>query len=382
MATLAASGTDIGGGPALPKALLRALPASDESWKLLLADKVILGVREHSVSIGRSSASMVQIGSTATTISRRHAEISRTNRGCYELRVLGMNGVRVNGMLHGRGASVELCSEDELNFVGIRYRFRAPAADAAPGGEAEEWWPEPVRKHAADPADCPPGPPHKRARTLASSASEALYHDSTDTLIGGSEVGLYGADSSLPELAPQQQLLDGLPPSSPPPMHALAGMFYSEDEGEGEDADDLPGALDIESLTPMQSLVATPQATTPQATTPPAVAATPTVPPGECAPKAARVAPVVDRSAAKETKKNNKENASTSKEGAPVAGKAAKQRKPRKSAGEQRKPDDEMMASLRELLGIVDPSEGLADSIDSETEIFLTTRPEEPIELA
>ncbi|KAJ2382074.1 hypothetical protein GGI23_007447 [Coemansia sp. RSA 2559] len=37
--------------------------------------------------------------------------------------------------------------------------------------------------------------------------------------------------------------------------------------------------------------------------------------------------------------------------------------------------DEEMMTSLRELLGIVDPSECLADSIDSETEEFLTTAP-------
>ncbi|PIA15886.1 hypothetical protein COEREDRAFT_43724 [Coemansia reversa NRRL 1564] len=39
------------------------------------------------------------------------------------------------------------------------------------------------------------------------------------------------------------------------------------------------------------------------------------------------------------------------------------------------------MASLRELLGIVDPSECLADTIDSETEVFLTTEPTESISL-
>ncbi|KAJ1879353.1 hypothetical protein LPJ66_011710, partial [Kickxella alabastrina] len=43
--------------------------------------------------------------------------------------------------------------------------------------------------------------------------------------------------------------------------------------------------------------------------------------------------------------------------------------------------DDDMMASLRELLGIVDPSESLANSIDSETENLLTSPPTNPLPL-
>ncbi|KAJ2764857.1 hypothetical protein IWQ57_005007 [Coemansia nantahalensis] len=387
---LVASAADTGTSQPLRTALPKAQPVTDPCWKQLLADKIILGVREHTMSIGRSSTSTVQIGSAATTISRKHAEIYWTSRGCYELRVVGINGVRVNGTLYGRDASVELCSEDELNFVGIRYRFRTPASDAAASAEAEEWWPEPVRKHAADSADCPPGPPHKRARILASSASDLLYHDSTDTLVGGSEASPLCADGKQPEPAPQRLLLDDLPPSSPPPMHALSGFFCAESEDEDEGADDLPDALDIESLTPMRSMAATPQATTPQA-----AECTPVVLPDECAQMADLPAPVADRLTAKESKKNKENSAATGKvdtaaagkESTPKAAKATRQRKPRKSAGEHgkaagHKHDDEMMASLRELLGIVDPSECLADSIDGETEMFLTTQPEEPIELS
>ncbi|KAJ1734130.1 hypothetical protein LPJ61_001231 [Coemansia biformis] len=417
MALLVSRGARVGADAASAKeaptraASAKAALASDDGWRGLLADKVIVGMCDRAVSIGRSSASMVQIGSAATTISRKHAEIARTSRGRYELCVFGMNGVRVNGTLHGCGASVELQGEDELNFVGIRYRFRAPSAavsaDAAADDEAEDWWPEPVRKHAADADDGLGGPQHKRARILASSGSE-LYQNSTDTLVGCSETGLFCADGKQPELAQQLLLLDGLPPSSPPPVHALSDMFGSESDGEC--ADDLPDTVDIESVTPMRPLVASPLPlpSTPQPATP-ELAAGVLEADAMCA-KAAnalaatKLAPAGGLSQAKENAAVDKENAVPPPSPPFTAAKAAKatgapkQRKPRKSAGEHtkqvraardtaaggraEKPDDEMMASLRELLGIVDPSEGLADSIDSETEVFLTTRPEEPIELA
>ncbi|KAJ2156645.1 hypothetical protein GGF46_005045 [Coemansia sp. RSA 552] len=337
--------------PTKPEPAACARAPSDSEWRQLLSDKVIAGLGGRVVSIGRSSASTVQIGGTATTISRKHAQIVGGGSQ-YSLRVLGLNGVRVNDTLHTKGASVELNSGDELNFVGIRYRFRVLATEEDPqtDGEAEDWWPAPVTKRTLDShSGMAADPRHKRARLLASSTAGLQFQGSTDTLVGSSELGNGPLTTD--------QFLDGLPPSSPPPMHALGGIFGLESDAE-IGSDDLPSsAVDIVSPTAAAAPV---RMDSPKKR---AASKENVAPAGKVAqqPKAVRLA---------------------AGEG---GGKAVKPRKgARAAAGKGRqakRPDDEVMASLRELLGIVDPSECLADAVDSETETFLVTRPAQPLEL-
>ncbi|KAJ1841028.1 hypothetical protein LPJ73_006251, partial [Coemansia sp. RSA 2703] len=129
-------------------------------WKQALANKIIIGHTNRTVSIGRSNVCMLQIGSKATTISRKHAEITHSNSE-FVLRVIGFNGVRVNDTLYMKGAQVILNTGDEVNFVGIKYKFRTPSPEpqqqqekqqmqAHEYEEAEDWWPEPVRKRGLE----------------------------------------------------------------------------------------------------------------------------------------------------------------------------------------------------------------------------------------
>ncbi|KAJ2389547.1 hypothetical protein GGI23_005811, partial [Coemansia sp. RSA 2559] len=97
--------------------------AGNDSWQEALAAKVITGMHGRTISIGRGQGCMVRIGRQATTISRIHAEITESGSGRYAIRVLGTNGVRVNGVLHTKGAVGDLKTDDEINFVGIRYKF-------------------------------------------------------------------------------------------------------------------------------------------------------------------------------------------------------------------------------------------------------------------
>ncbi|KAJ2802868.1 hypothetical protein H4R20_003110 [Coemansia guatemalensis] len=415
----AASTTTIKSALPIPENAHSALASDDSDWRQHLASKVIPGLLGRAVSIGRSSVSMVQIGCKATTISRKHAEIVDTGSGRYRLHILGMNGVRVNDKLYSKGASVELSDGDELNFVGIRYKFRVLETDTAmppvspeeeearradkANVEAEDWWPEPACKRVLDASSSnnePSAYQSKRARIPAENESE-LYHNSTDTLVGGSEAGLVSAGNKDPMAA--QLMLENLPPSSPPPMHLLNDVFSSDSEGESGDA--LADLVDIESVTPAQL----DSATAPLKLLPPVAdlagpLAKPVAPTAGVTPartsvsKKSRTAPTPKRKSAA------KENAAPAP---PKQRKAQKgqdeQHKIHSSQDEQRKtpkpqdelstrdapkgpkearPDDEMMASLRELLGIVDPSECLADTIDSETEEFLTTEPAKPISLA
>ncbi|KAJ1992103.1 hypothetical protein GGI04_005944, partial [Coemansia thaxteri] len=184
-----------------------ALAEVEAEWRQALSSKTIVGLGGRTVTIGRSSANMAQIGSKATAVSRQHASIVDAGNGLFELHVSGMNGVRVNGQLHQAGARVELHSNDELNFVGIRFRFRAP--EQPDGGD--EWWPAPVRKRLADPASGLCVAPNKRVRLLSSDEG-GLYQNSTDTLVG--------AEDSVHQRF-GQHLIDSLPPSSPPPMALL-----------------------------------------------------------------------------------------------------------------------------------------------------------------
>ncbi|KAJ2818611.1 hypothetical protein IWW50_005757 [Coemansia erecta] len=403
----------------------------DDSWRAQLAEKVIQGLCTRPVSVGRSSACLVQIGGQAATISRKHAEIVYAGTRC-EMRVLGMNGVRVNGKLYAKGAEVALGDGDELNFVGIRYRFREPAVEA-PSNESEEWWPESALKRALDTGGQILYAQHKRARMLAD-ASEPLF-GSADTLVNSSEAGLFSA--GVKQALTTRQLLDDLPPSSPP-MHSLNDMFCSEPE---EDfIDDLPDSVDIESVTPASTPMSLPLSlsqqplpashmTEEQPVDEPAATPKPTktdadpahitsehaeptntanvkIIKADTAPEhttrikatpvktamsestrtvpAKKIKAVKESKASKENKaaKENTAPAQTDKPGK-LSPTPTKPRKPKAAkTNKSLKSDDDMMASLRELLGVVDPSESLADSIDSETEEFLTTRPEQPISLA
>ncbi|KAJ2140610.1 hypothetical protein EV180_003565 [Coemansia sp. RSA 518] len=398
MATLALCETSLLPHPVVGPT--KDLAAIDAEWQKQLADKVIQGLCARPVSVGRSSACLVHIGGHAATISRKHADIVHVANGRCELRVLGMNGVRVNGTLYLKGAVVALSNDDELNFVGIRFRFCSPTASALAAsndGDAEDWWPEPSSKRALDTSNHTLRAQHKRARLLANE-SESFF-GSADTLVNSSEPGLFSAGDKQSLMT--RQLLDDLPPSSPPPIH-----FCSEPEEEY--SDDLPDSIDVVSVTPALSQVATPLPHTLQST----VSATsalsqPTTPrphtlqntvvlaqvKADPTPVKAITTESVATSPAKKSKavKENTSPEHTAKLGKHSAT-LAKQRKKSSAGGEQSKTktpktkskpksDDDMMASLRELLGIVDQSEGLADSIDSETEEFLTVRPEQPISL-
>ncbi|KAJ2878990.1 hypothetical protein H4R27_005553 [Coemansia aciculifera] len=267
----------------------------EAEWKQALSGKTILGLSGRTVTIGRGSSNMVHIGSKTTAVSRRHATIAESSSGVFELFISGLNGVRVNGELHGTGARVALHNDDDLNFVGIRFRFRA-AERAVDAGD--DWWPAPVRKRVAD------GPGSytslsKRVRGLSSEAG-ALYQNSTDTLVGTDDVA-------------RPHFIDDLP-SSPPHMPLLDFDVCGDEP-----------ALDDE-LPPLPKIAV------------------------------------------------DKENA------APPKQNIAPAKTPKRAKAARR--DDDMMASLRELLGIVDPSEALADSIDSDTEAFLTAAPAQPLALA
>ncbi|KAJ1785559.1 hypothetical protein LPJ59_006114, partial [Coemansia sp. RSA 2399] len=223
-----------------------AQPAAEatgsDSWQEALAAKVIAGMHGRTISIGRGQGCMVRIGRKATTISRIHAEITESGSGRYAIRVLGTNGVRVNGVLHTKGTIGDLQTDDEINFVGIRYRFRAPQAQAQqPVPEAsaasvgassevcakvcaeasaevcaDDWWPEPARKRTADSENASEQPVHKRARELSSE-----YGNSTDTLVNSSDAG--HVDSGKSALL-AKQVIDDLPPSSPIYMSELADV--------------------------------------------------------------------------------------------------------------------------------------------------------------
>ncbi|KAI8322175.1 hypothetical protein GQ54DRAFT_311121 [Martensiomyces pterosporus] len=438
------------------------VPENDEDWQLAFRNKVLVGQRSRTVSIGRSSNCTLQIGCSATSISRQHASIVDLGNGRFELRVQGMNGVRVNGALYLKGARVTLASGDQINFVGIRFKFRAPAAATMadrtqPGisaadpccGDADDWWPEPVRKRSrvhrdanvdratgtTNAAALPDNAVGRAALGVKQNLLKSnvlhlpseegdLYQNSTDTLVGGSEAGIECSDgiSALNKHALLAQIIDDLPPSSPPPMNALADMLYSDQNID----DELLGPVDIMAVTPARSGAATPAPTSapqPLAGTHHKMAA---------AHKAHSAGPVGAQTAARKEKqhglsrssigsaparaksesdKENSPRAHASKQHKSALPSAAKQRRPPKAAattqhhhshhlphhqdhGKATRPgrhgshgkapkteDKEIMDSLRELLGIVDPSECLADSIDSETEEFLTNKPTEAISL-
>ncbi|KAJ2746384.1 hypothetical protein GGI20_001380 [Coemansia sp. BCRC 34301] len=282
----------------------------EAEWKQALSCKTIMGLNGRTVTVGRGSSNMVHIGSKTTAVSRRHATIAESSSGGFELHISGLNGVRVNGKLYGTGTRVELFNDDELNFVGIRYRFRVQEqADAG-----DDWWPAPVRKRVAD-ATGTCTSLSKRMRELPG-GDGGLYQNSTDTLVGAEE-------------ATHQRFIDDLPPSSPPPMSLMLDFDASVCGEEPPFDDELPKLP---------------------------------------APPAKRPA--------------DKENAAPAKPNTAPAKAAKRAKAPGAAATPRPKHDDDMMASLRELLGVVDPSEGLADSIDSETEAFLTTAPTQPLSLA
>ncbi|KAJ1722360.1 hypothetical protein LPJ53_003228 [Coemansia erecta] len=354
-----------------------AVAALEADWKQALANKIILGHANRTVSIGRSNVCMLQIGSKATTISRRHAEITHSD-SAFVLHVIGFNGVRVNGALHMKGSQVTLNTGDEVNFVGIKYKFRAPSVSPSPSlspesqqqqqhqtlehEEAEDWWPEPVRKRGMEgnANDIPAG---KRVKALASEGT--MFGSSADTLVGGSEAGPFDIHDKSEDMC-ARQLIDCLPPSSPPPVPFLADIGLSDEEIDF-DSELLPDAViqtfeEKHSEERLQPVVEV-QATESVVTKPPTSAAS--------VPKK----PKHDVG----SKENVRPSASTSKDTTAKQSKSSKLSKLSSKSG--KKPDDEMMASLRELLGVVDPSECLANAVDSETEDLLTTKPEESISL-
>lgn len=332
-------------------------------WRQIAYDsKVIVGQPGQLVTIGRSSNSMLQIGHKSTSISRIHAEI----RSCdsteqYELFVLGMNGVRVNDKLYHKEDKVQLCTGDEINFVGIRFKFKAATTTSTQiecGQETvEEWVPEPVslvsRKRKL-------GAPMTVASKRMQQASEqnVEFNGSTDTLIGGgSDAGLQLSSEWHNVFNPPRKTLDDLPPSSPP---ATPLMMLLEDVPSFPD--NLPRLDSISSEPPIDLLSVTP---------PPFPQQQPSVP--ALAPKQQRQKLKQASNPAKPKKPKATNNSVADKENNGKSAVGAHIKRGKK--------DDEMMASLRELLGVVDPSECLADRIDSDTEEFLTTQPSQDIKL-
>ncbi|KAJ1936816.1 hypothetical protein GGF37_005455, partial [Kickxella alabastrina] len=292
--------------------------AQEAEWKhQALHNRTILGQVDGTLTIGRSGTCSLQIGRKATTISRLHARLTHEHE-TYTLHILGTNGVRINGTLHMAGSHAALRSGDDLNFVGIRFRFREPTvATAAVVEPEEEWWPEPVRKRlGAEDEWLDAG---KRARVA--------FGDSTDTVVGG------GSEIGHTEAVFARHIIEGLPPSSPPPM-----PVFDESDCESLVGEPLPDVADVvlEAAKPTKQ---------------------------QLSPAAAAAAAVVG-----------------SKDTVGSARPRPRANKPANRPASKRA-DDDMMASLRELLGIVDPSESLANSIDSETENLLTSPPTDPLPL-
>ncbi|KAJ1664633.1 hypothetical protein IW140_004026 [Coemansia sp. RSA 1813] len=344
----------------------------NESWYEALAAKVIGGMHQRTVSIGRGHRCMVQIGRKATTISRIHAEIKDAESGRYSMRILGTNGVRVNGVLCTKGSTIDLQTGDEINFVGIKYKFRAPqeqqpapepctvSTGASSDLGADDWWPEPVRKRIADSENISEQPAYKRVREMSSE-----YRGSTDTLVNSSDAACaLVSDSGQVDVGKSvllaKQLIDDLPPSSPIYMSELADMAFAEPDDHFEDT--LPDSIDILGTTPVpEPTKALPVATKMHKPRPAVLKEN--VDPAQLS-KQSKPDKVRKPQRCESSGTNNDQN--------------AKQGKIRRGAT---KADEEMMESLRELLGIVDPSECLADSIDSETEEFLTTPPALPVSI-
>ncbi|KAJ2548084.1 hypothetical protein EV175_004962, partial [Coemansia sp. RSA 1933] len=166
-------------------------------------------------------------------------------------------------------------------------------------------------------------------------------------------------------------VIDDLPPSSPMYMSELADMVFAEPKERCEDT--LPDPIDIVNMTPTPEPVKEAEAEAEAE----AQAVATALPVKTHKPRPAvskeNVDPVQAGKQAKPAKARKLQKADGSVVG---NGRSAKQGKARSGAS---KTDDEMMLSLRELLGIVDQSECLADSIDGETEEFLTTLPAQPI---
>ncbi|KAJ2395539.1 hypothetical protein GGI05_001534 [Coemansia sp. RSA 2603] len=341
-------------------------------WKQALANKIIIGHTNRTVSIGRSNVCMLQIGSKATTISRKHAEITHSNSE-FVLRVIGFNGVRVNDTLYMKGAQVILNTGDEVNFVGIKYKFRTPSPEpqhqqekqqlqAHEYEEAEDWWPEPVRKRGLENVG-DVNSIGKRIKTLASEGT--MFGSSADTLVGGSEAGPFDIHDKSEHMY-TREFIDCLPPSSPPPVPLLSEIGLSDDE------------IDFDNVSLPEVVVQTFEENHSDERLQPAIEKQATKP---ATTKSPISAPPVSKKPKHDlgSKENVKPSASSNKD---ASAKSSKPSKPSKSSSKTgKKPDDEMMASLRELLGVVDPSECLANAVDSETEDLLTTKPEEPISL-
>ncbi|KAJ1737432.1 hypothetical protein LPJ72_000491 [Coemansia sp. Benny D160-2] len=361
---------------------------SNSSWREALSSKIIEGVHGRTISIGRGRSCMVQIGRKATTISRVHAEITNTGTNHYAIKVLGSNGVRINGTLHRRDSTIELKTDDEVNFVGIKYKFRAPqiekhdeqdsgliasadiVATSDPDAAAiDDWWPEPVRKRVAGDERVLEQPVQKRVREMSSE-----FRGSTDTLVNSSESAcMLASDAGFSSNGKAEllakQMIDELPPSSPIYMNEMADMPFAGEDSHCEDT--LPDAIDILETAPsptpkfVKELAVT--AAPAKAHTPRPAFSKENIDPMQPSKQSKPV------KARKLQKNSNSNSSSKAGDGQLVS--------PGKAKSGPNKADEEMMVSLRELLGIVDPSECLADSIDSETEEFLTVQPTQSVEI-
>ncbi|KAJ2656488.1 hypothetical protein IWW48_004994 [Coemansia sp. RSA 1200] len=358
---------------------------SSNSWREALSSKIIEGVHGRTISIGRGRSCMVQIGRKATTISRIHAEITNTGTNHYAIKVLGTNGVRINGTLYRRDSIVELKTDDEINFVGIKYKFRTPQMQkyyeqdsgliasagivvaSDPDAVIDDWWPEPVRKRVAGDERVLELPVQKRVRKMSSEC-----RGSTDTLVNSSDSACMLASdagflSSGKAALLAKQMIDELPPSSPIYMSEMADMPFSGEDSHCEDT--LPDAIDILETAPFP----TPKFVKDLAvTTAPAKAHTPQ--PDFSKENIDPVQPSKQSKPVKARKLQKNSNSNSKAGNGQIVS-------PGKTKSGPNKADEEMMVSLRELLGIVDPSECLADSIDSETEEFLTAQPTQSVEI-
>ncbi|KAJ1911584.1 hypothetical protein H4219_005893 [Mycoemilia scoparia] len=96
-----------------------------------LATKVIYGDYGQTLLIGRGKACHITLPSHLNCISRVHAEISPNNSSSvdsdgFSAKILGLNGIKIDGTLYTRNTVANLSDGSVLDFVGMKFQFREP----------------------------------------------------------------------------------------------------------------------------------------------------------------------------------------------------------------------------------------------------------------
>ncbi|KAI1312659.1 hypothetical protein EDD11_002896 [Mortierella claussenii] len=108
-------------------------PKALEQKKTRTPPMVLTGSYDTPVVVGRGSQATLNLGRINKQVSRRHAIIQWCGElSTFQIIVLGQNGVRINGTGYPSGQQAVLKAGDVVDLVGVKMRFRAPAAPPPP----------------------------------------------------------------------------------------------------------------------------------------------------------------------------------------------------------------------------------------------------------